>query len=47
MNNEEEADAEALAQAIIAFFHALPAATRREYEALAEIDREKGEDVSR
>ena len=45
--NEGDVDVDALAKAIVEFFRALPAAARREYEALAEVDREKGEDVSR
>ena len=30
---------------VITFFHGLPSARRREYEALAELDRRFGEDV--
>ncbi len=47
MSEEENVDVEALADAMVAFFRALPESARREYDALAAADREKGEDVSR
>ncbi|HEY8078089.1 MAG TPA: hypothetical protein VIF62_28375 [Labilithrix sp.] len=47
MEGEDNVDVDALAKAIVDFFHALPRAAREEYDALAKKDREKGEDVSR
>ena len=47
--DERDSDREAnerLADAIVAFFHALPEAARREYAALAELDRRFGENVA-
>ena len=44
-DSEREAN-ERLADAIVAFFQALPEAARREYAALAELDRRFGENVA-
>ena len=43
----DPAAVDALADAIVAFFHALSPAARREYDALADADRRFGEDVAK
>jgi len=45
LDRRGEADVEGLSASLIAFFRALPPAVRREYDALAAVDRERGEDV--
>lgn len=45
MSDETTQDPAELAQDLVRFFRALPTSARRDYEALAALDRELGEDV--